>query len=87
MIDGKRWGEMSLNAALGALGLKLLVVADDGSIPAVTRANLYTSKCKQAATRPLVTLPPVAPPMIEATIPAPAPMPAPRPALALLEAA
>jgi hypothetical protein len=87
MIDGKRWGEMSLNAALGALGLKLLVVADDGSIPAVTRANLYTSKCKQAATRPLVTLPPVAPPMIEATIPAPAPEPAPRPALALLEAA
>ncbi|MGC1861541.1 MAG: hypothetical protein WA733_10560 [Methylocystis sp.] len=87
MSDGKRWGEMSLNAALGALGLKLLVVADDGSLPAVTRANLYTSKCKQAATRPLVTLPPVAPPMIEANTPAPAAEPAPQPALALLEAA
>jgi hypothetical protein len=78
----KRWGNMSIEAALGALGLKLLVVADDGSIPAVTRANLYTSKCKQAATRPLVTLPPPA-----AMIPAPAVEPAPQPALALLEAA
>jgi len=80
MSDGKRWGEMSLAAALGALGLKLLVVADDGSLPAVTRTNLYSSKCKQAAKGP-----PAALPTVEAAIPAPAASPA--PAMALLEAA
>ncbi len=63
MVDGKRWGEMSISAALGALGLKLLVVADDGSLPAVTRVNLYSSKCRQAAKRP-----PATPPMVEAAI-------------------
>ena len=82
METGKRWGEMSIGAALGALGLKLLVVADDGSLPAVTRANLYSSKCKQAAKGPPATLP-----MVEATIPALAADDSPEPALALLEAA
>lgn len=73
---------MSLNAALGALGLKLLVVADDGSLPAVTRANLYTPKHKQAAKGP-----PATPVQGEAVIMAPAAPAAPAPALALLEAA
>jgi hypothetical protein len=57
MEIGKRWGTMSLAAALGALGLKLLVVADDGSIPAVTRACLYSSNAKQAAKGPPAALP------------------------------
>jgi hypothetical protein len=57
METGKRWGEMSIGAALGALGLKLLVVADDGSLPAVTRANLYSSKHKDAAKCPPAALP------------------------------
>jgi len=82
MSDGKRWGEMSLNAALGALGLKLLVVADDGSLPAVTRANLYSSKCKQAAKGPPATLP-----VAEANMHAPAADASPAPSLAMLEAA
>lgn len=78
----KRWGSMSIAAALGALGLKLLVVADDGSLPAVTRASLYSSKCKQAAKGPPATLP-----AVEATTLAPAADASPAPSPAMLEAA
>jgi hypothetical protein len=55
---------MSLGAALGALGFKLLVVADDATLPAITRQNLYSSKHKDAAKGP-----PVALPVVEATTP------------------
>ena len=80
MSDGKRWGDMSIQSALGAMGLKLLLVADDGSLPAITRCHLYTSRNKDAAKGP-----PAALPTVEAAIPAPAASPA--PAMALLEAA
>jgi hypothetical protein len=78
----KKWGEMSLGAVLGAMGCKLVLIADDSSIPAAVRANLYSSRNPLAAKRPPVALPPPA-----ATIPAPAAEPVPEPALALLEAA
>jgi hypothetical protein len=78
----KKWGEMSLGAILGAMGCKLVLIADDDSIPAAVRANLYSSHYRLAAKRP-----PVALPMLEAAISAPAAEPTPRPALALLEAA
>ncbi len=78
----KKWGEMSLGAVMGALGCKLVLIADDSSIPATVRANLYTSKCKDATKGPPVALLPPA-----ATILAPAAETAPQPALALLEAA
>lgn len=39
----KRPGDMSLPSILGALGLKLLVVADDNALPARTRSAIGTS--------------------------------------------
>ena len=77
----KRLGDMSLGALLTAMGCKLVLIADDDALPAITRRFLYTSHYPQAAKRP-----PVAPPVVEAC-PTPSADTAPAPALALLEAA
>ena len=85
METGKRWGEMSLAAALGAMGLKLLLVADDGTLPAITRCHLYTSRNKDAAKGPLRGRPLRF--RWSKLLSAPAADDAPAPRLALLEAA
>jgi hypothetical protein len=78
----KNWGQMSLSAVLGAMGCKLVLIADDDSIPSAVRANLYSSGNPHAAKGP-----PVALPMVEAAIPAPTADDSPMPALALQQAA
>jgi hypothetical protein len=55
----KRLGHITIPALLGALGLRLAVVAveDDADLPRVTQRFLYTNRAKQAAKGPPVPLP------------------------------
>ncbi|MBG0795892.1 hypothetical protein IYY11_21270 [Methylocystis sp. H62] len=48
----KRPGEMSLPSILGALGLKLQVIADDDALPASVRALVGTSHYVPPSHRP-----------------------------------
>jgi hypothetical protein len=79
----KRLGHITIPSLLGALALRLAVVAveDDAALPRATQRLLYTSRDPRAAKRP-----PAALPIAPATIQALADEPAPQPALALLAA-
>lgn len=73
--SAKRWGQMSLACALGALGLRVVLVEDESGIPRQTAEMAAMSRRRPAK------LPPAALATPDATITAPAPAaPAPAPA-------
>ena len=78
--SAKRWGQMSLACALGALGLRIVLVEDEGGVPRQT-AEMAAMSRRRPAKRP-----PAALTTLDA-IPAPAADASPAPAMAMLEAA
>jgi hypothetical protein len=71
--SAKRWGQMSLACALGALGLRIVLVEDEGGIPRQTAEMAAMSRRRPAKPQPAALATP------DATIPAPDPAPAPAP--------
>lgn len=78
--SAKRWGQMSLACALGPLGLRIVLVEDEGGVPRQT-AEMAAMSRRRPAKRP-----PAALTTLDA-IPAPAADASPAPGMAMLEAA